>query len=42
MRIDLFLVEQGYFPSRNKAQEALKNNQVLVNNIAVKPSYVDD
>ena len=40
MRIDLYLVEHGYFPSRNKAQEALKNKQVLVNNTVVKPSYV--
>lgn len=39
MRIDLFLVENGHFPSRNKAQEALKNKQVLVNNRVVKPSY---
>ena len=39
MRIDLYLVEHGYFPSRNKAQEALKNKQVLVNNTVVKPSY---
>ena len=39
MRIDLYLVEHGYFPSRNKAQEALKNKQVLVNNTMVKPSY---
>ncbi len=39
MRIDLYLVEHGYFPSRNKAQEALENKQVLVNNTVVKPSY---
>jgi 23S rRNA (cytidine1920-2'-O)/16S rRNA (cytidine1409-2'-O)-methyltransferase len=39
MRVDLYLVAHGYFESRNKAQEAIKTNQVLVNHVAVKPSY---
>lgn len=40
MRIDQYLVVQQYFPSRNQAQEAIKNNNVLVNQQPVKASYI--
>lgn len=32
MRLDLFLVEKNYFPSRTKAKDALESNLVYVNN----------
>lgn len=43
MRLDIFLVEQGYFTTRNKAQEAIKNKNVKVNNkLATKASFSID
>ncbi len=40
MRLDSFLVEKGYFSSRNKASEAVKRGEVFVNEKAIfKPSY---
>lgn len=41
MRLDLWLVNQKYFESRNKAQNAILNKLVLVNNkIIDKPHYL--
>jgi len=31
MRLDLFLVEKNYFPSRTKSKEALEANAIYVN-----------
>ena len=44
MRLDSYLVEQGYFESRNRAQEAIKNGLISINNKVVnKASFkVDD
>ncbi|MPM43911.1 Hemolysin A [bioreactor metagenome] len=40
MRLDLYLVQQGYFPSRQKAIDAIKNNRVKINSsVVAKPSY---
>ena len=40
MRIDIFLSENGYVKSRERAKGLVKSGQVLVNGIAVsKPSY---
>ena len=40
MRLDLYLVENSIFESRNKAQYEIKNKKVTVNNkIVTKPSY---
>ena len=39
MRIDKWLVLQGYFDSRSKAKEAVKRGLVRVNGNIVKPSY---
>ncbi|MBO5714402.1 MAG: hypothetical protein J6R83_03145 [Clostridia bacterium] len=40
MRIDLYLQENGYFDSRNKASEAIKRGEIKVNGITIsKPSY---
>jgi len=40
MRLDKFLFENGYFDSRNKADEAIKNEKVKVNGKLIKkPSY---
>lgn len=36
MRLDLFLVEKGYFPTRSKAQMAIKDNAVLVDGFKAK------
>lgn len=32
MRLDNYLVENGYFETRNKAQQAIKSNRIKVNN----------
>ena len=41
MRLDNYLVENDYFDTRNKAQIAIKNNNVLVNNKCInKNSYI--
>ena len=39
MRLDLFLVEKGYFKTRSKAKLALDEKQVLVNGKIEKASY---
>jgi len=40
LRLDNYLVEQGFFESRNRAQEAIKNGLVCVDNKEVKkPSF---
>ncbi|MBQ2713149.1 MAG: TlyA family RNA methyltransferase [Clostridia bacterium] len=38
MRADEFLTVNGFYPSRNKAQEALKSGKVLIDGKKVKPS----
>ncbi len=39
-RLDVFLVENGYFDSRNKANEAIKSRNIKVNGkIIQKPSF---
>ena len=39
MRLDKYLIENGFFPSREKAQTAIKHNTVKVNgNIVTKAS----
>jgi len=38
MRLDKYLVEEGYFESRNRAHEAIKAGQVLVDGKKAKPS----
>lgn len=40
MRIDKYLVEQGYFSSRQKAQDAIEKESVSVNNKIVSKSYI--
>ena len=41
MRLDNYLVENDYFDTRNKAQIAIKNNNVFVNNKCInKNSYI--
>lgn len=40
-RLDKFLFEQGYFESRNKAEEAVQHGEVIVNKKQIKkPSYI--
>ena len=39
MRLDLFLVEKGYFKTRSRAQEEIKERHVLVNGKSLKASY---
>lgn len=40
MRLDKYLYENGFYPSRNKALEGIERNEVFVNGkIAEKPSY---
>lgn len=40
MRLDQYLVESGFFPTRNRAQEAIKQGQIRVNGKVVeKASY---
>ncbi|HAO60771.1 MAG TPA: TlyA family rRNA (cytidine-2'-O)-methyltransferase [Erysipelotrichaceae bacterium] len=40
MRIDLYLVDHGVYPTRNRAQEAIKQGLILINGqIIVKPSH---
>ena len=38
MRLDKYLVEEGYFESRNRALEAIKTGQVTVDGKKAKPS----
>ena len=38
MRLDLFCVQQGWFYSRNKAQEAIQKGAIWVDNRAVLKS----
>ncbi|MBN2768373.1 MAG: TlyA family RNA methyltransferase [Campylobacterales bacterium] len=38
MRLDSYLVENGYFESRNRALEAIKSGKVFVDGNVVKPS----
>ncbi len=42
MRLDKYLVEEGYFESRNRALEAIKAGQVSVNGKRAKPSVKVD
>ncbi len=42
MRLDKYLVEEGYFESRNRALEAIKTGKVKVNSKVVKPSVKID
>lgn len=41
MRIDLYLVENNYFKSRNKAKEAIDSKSVLVNGIVCEKASTD-
>ncbi|MGW8169921.1 MAG: 23S rRNA (cytidine-2'-O)-methyltransferase TlyA [Sulfurovaceae bacterium] len=38
MRLDVYLVENGYFESRNRALEAIKSGKVKVDSKSAKPS----
>ncbi len=41
MRLDIFLVEQGFFESRNKASEAIKSRNVKIDGkIITKPAFL--
>ena len=42
MRLDKYLVEKGYFESRNRALDAIKRGIVFVDGIIVKASYKCD
>lgn len=43
MRLDVFLVENGFYPTRQKAKEAIESGRVLVNGkLATKPSLLCD
>ncbi|NPA55746.1 MAG: TlyA family RNA methyltransferase [Epsilonproteobacteria bacterium] len=40
MRLDAYLVQHNYFPSKNKAKEAILNSQIKVNNqLITKPAF---
>ena len=41
MRLDNYLVENGYFETRNKAQQAIKSNRIKVNNKLVTKTGFD-
>ena len=40
MRLDKYLFEKGYFTSRNRVQEAIKNGLVKVNGVVQKKNYL--
>jgi 23S rRNA (cytidine1920-2'-O)/16S rRNA (cytidine1409-2'-O)-methyltransferase len=42
MRLDKYLVEEGYFESRNRAHDAIKSGQVMVDGKKPKPSVKID
>jgi len=42
MRLDKFLVEKGYFESRNRALDAIKRGKIFVNGVVAKASYQCD
>lgn len=42
MRLDKYLVEQGYFESRNRALDAIKRGKVFVNGVVAKASLKCD
>jgi len=42
MRLDKYLVEKGYFESRNRALDAIKRGKVFINGAVVKASYQCD
>jgi 23S rRNA (cytidine1920-2'-O)/16S rRNA (cytidine1409-2'-O)-methyltransferase len=42
MRLDKYLVEEGYFESRNRAHDAIKAGQVTVDGKKPKPSVKID
>lgn len=37
-RLDIFLVKNGYYESRNRAQEAIKNNRITINGKIINKS----
>ncbi len=39
MRVDKYLVDNGYFESRNRALEAIKSGKVKVDGRVIKPSF---
>ena len=41
MRLDLYLVEKGFFKTRNKAQEAIRHQAVSVNHREVSKASMD-
>lgn len=42
-RLDVYLVEKGYFTTRNKARLSIENNDIMANGIIIsKPSYLVD
>ena len=42
MRLDKYLVEKGYFESRNRALDAIKRGKVFVDGVVAKASYKCD